>query len=337
VTGQPPTIFAADVIRVLGRLRCTDTETAEAAARLLGIAVPGPADASQDAHTASADPADLVQDGQPQRPGGTHASGSTMASTAGQLTEPSDWIPLRRRDTLAAIPGWWPGAGDEAGNAPREANEPRSGAAGPEEAAGGGLSPGVPPLFPVRASRVIIATAFAVTTEGDELDLDLIIASLARLEPLAELPRRMVRTNRRGVQVLLDLGPAMRPYLADLAALPAQLRRVLGPRVEVLRFARCPIAGVGPGLRPWDRYRPPAPGTPVLVVTDFGGGHPWAPPPAPPDEWAAFVAEVRRVGCRPLALVPGARRDADPALTRLMPVLPWDASTTVRDAVRASP
>ncbi len=197
-------------------------------------------------------------------------------------------------------------------------------------------SPGVPSLFSRRAARVIVSTALAVSSSDGDIDIDRIMASLARGEAFSDIPRMPVHTNRRGVQVLLDMSAAMQPFLPDLARLPAQLARVVGPRVQTLRFARCPTAGVGPGMRPWKPYRPPAAGTPVLLVTDLGSGYPWAPPPAPPHDWARFVAVVRRAGCRPLALVPGSERSVDPRLASLLPVLPWDNSTTVRHAIRVA-
>ncbi|MCK9900608.1 hypothetical protein CC117_20900 [Parafrankia colletiae] len=338
MTSRSPAVFAADVIRVLGRLRCEDAETVEAAARLLGLASPLPATTSSDRERTSAGAPDPIPEIELSRQPGSVRQDHPTASTAGAATEPSGWTRLLRQDTAADLPAWWPARRDGSVGSDGAGVDRADDTTGSRQAGTGvgRILPGVPPLFPARSSRVIIATVLAMLAEDGDLDLAPIVTALARLEPLTALPRRRVRTNRRGVQVLLDLAPAMRPYLPDLRALPEQLRRVLGPRVEVLRFAVCPISGAGPGMRPWGRYRPPAPGTPVLVVTDFGGGHPWAPPPAPPQEWAEFVTTVRRAGCRPLALVPGARRDIDPALTAQLPVLPWDESTTVHDAIRVS-
>jgi len=232
-------------------------------------------------------------------------------------------------DPLAdGIPDWLAGLDGGAEHALPDGGEPPGRPA--EDAAG----PGAPPLLDSRRMRAVIAAATAVPAASADIDVSAVVAALANGLPLADIPRRTVPAHRNGVQILLDTAPAMQPWFADLAALPDQFAAVLGPNVQVLRFAACPTRGAGPGLRPWGPYRPPAPATPVLIATDLGCGGPWSPRPAPAVEWAEFLRTVRAAGCRPLALVPGPPGRPDPDLAALVPVLPWDRSATARQALR---
>ena len=113
------------------------------------------------------------------------------------------------------------------------------------------------PLFAPLQHRGIVSAALATRVAEGPLDVGRILRDLAALRPLRRVPRRSVPTLRRGVQVLVDISPAMAPYAVDADALAAAVREVAGvPRTEVLssmraRRARC-TAGAGarrPGRR----------------------------------------------------------------------------------------
>jgi len=200
---------------------------------------------------------------------------------------------------------------------------PRAGAR--RGAATGTGTGSVPALLPRGTRRSFISESLAVTRWEGQIDVPTIVNRIARGQPLTALPRQPRRTNRLGVQLLLDVGPAMEPFLADVAALPEQIARVVGaPRLRILRFAGCPSRGAGARARPWPRYELPAAGTPVLIVTDFTQRSPWGPPPAPVVEWVSFLAQLRRAGARPLALVPSSPVGVDRRIATLLPVVAWD-------------
>src|SRR6202008_4057123 len=103
-----------------------------------------------------------------------------------------------------------------------------------------------------------------------------IIESVCRGERVRFIPRLSIPTLTRGVQLLIDRGENMQPFAADQTALLAFLVRVVGrDRTEVNYFEGSPLWGAGIGPKDeWSDYRPPASGTPVVLVTDLGIAQP---------------------------------------------------------------
>ena len=188
------------------------------------------------------------------------------------------------------------------------------------------------PLFEPRWARAILGGALATPGQGGEIDVERIIDGIAHALPVTAIPRSAAPTLARGVQVLIDLGEAMQPFAADQAAVHAAIVRVVGrDKTGTVRFAGCPVWNDGPGSAPErGAYRPPAPGTPILALTDLGigrpaGGHDWASA----HDWLAFAAVARRAGCPLVAFVPypPARYPAD--VRGPITIVQWDRSTTV--------
>jgi hypothetical protein len=142
----------------------------------------------------------------------------------------------------------------------------------------------------------------------------------------------------------VDLSESMLPFRADLVALVARVRRVLGDDgLSVLRFAESPMAraGAGPGRRPtWKRYEPPPTPRPVLVASDLGLTR---EPDSDLDldvvdaraDWLEFAQLVRRAGCPLVVLVPYPRSRVPRELRRAMTVVEWDRTTTAAGVARA--
>ncbi len=321
---RSPVVFGGDFWRACARLEIVDPATAAAVRSLLSGADGRPASVDPRSQTTRPEAAVIL---------GPDVPGSTGDAARGNVhgeSDPSHWRTVEGSAEHAVPMPAWLGPGDG-----RESEAPAPGWTGAATADGPTARAGPwAPLLPAARMRAVLGAATAARVPEGEVDVPAVVAAIGRGSALRTLPRQPVWTHRLGVQLLLDTAPAMQPWLLDLAGLARQLTAVAGPRVETLRFAACPLRGAGPGLRPWNHYRPPPPGTPVLVVTDLGGGGPWAPRPAPADEWARFVQVVRSAGCRPVALVPGPAGRADLELAMLLPILPWDWSTTVRLARR---
>ncbi|MCM2392550.1 hypothetical protein [Streptomyces albipurpureus] len=190
--------------------------------------------------------------------------------------------------------------------------------------------PHLPLLVPHWTSAILQAALAQKVAEGP-IDIDALIDSLAHGRPITRLPRRPVPTLRYGVQVLVDRGAGMQPFRRDQDHLVRQLRSIVGAElVEVGYFADLPQRGTGPGAR-WTRttYAPPASGKRILLLSDLGLGRPpYAPEQSEPSDWEDFVELVTRAGCQPIALSPYPP-DRWPAwMTRLLPLVSWDRSTT---------
>jgi hypothetical protein len=172
-------------------------------------------------------------------------------------------------------------------------------------------------------------------------DLERLVDMGARLEPIERVPRRSVPTLRRGAQVLVDLAVGLAPYRYDVEDVLLGARLLSADLIEVMSFSGCPTRGAGKGTRDdWSSWRPPARGTPVLLVSDLGiGGPPMDPNRASVAEWLAFSAVATRAGAPVIALVPFGRERWPVSLMRRMTMVEWDPGTSVaaiRRAVRTS-
>ncbi|HET6483875.1 MAG TPA: hypothetical protein VFG35_28060, partial [Actinoplanes sp.] len=184
-----------------------------------------------------------------------------------------------------------------------------------------------PSLLPPARQRAILA-ALCRTSGPGEIDVPEVVRRLARAEPLTRLPTTLVPTMRRGVQVLVDLGPGMQPFLDDQRQVLHALHRLIGREgLEVLRFAGTPLdePGAGPGpVWTWRPYRPPIDDRRVLVLSDLGGGPGHRDRGAVQDRWLRFAALFRH-GERPLvALVPVPAERLPAGLRAGLPMVTWD-------------
>lgn len=196
------------------------------------------------------------------------------------------------------------------------------------------------PLFPVRTSRAILSGALATPSSSGPLHLAKIIESLSRGELVRFIPWLSIPTLTRGVQLLIDRGEGMQPFAADQTALRAVLVRVVGrDRTEVLYFEGSPLWGAGIGPKDeWPDYRPPATGTPVVVLTDLGIARPLRSSGfAGASDWRQLTQVLGRAGCPLLALVPYPARRWPAELSKCMTILQWDRATTVSVVRRAVP
>lgn len=196
---------------------------------------------------------------------------------------------------------------------------------------GGGGSPPVEPLLVPRWTRGILHVLAATSREG-ELDVERLVERMGRAELLSRLPRRGWPTLRRGLRVLLDVGPGMMPFAADTRWLLERLREVVGPeRTWESVFVGGPWMGplsngMGVETAPWS---PPSAGTPVLVVGDLGASRRQFPLESGCEaDWLNFAQGVRRAGCPLIALTPGSAGRYPAALRRAMVLIPWDRRTT---------
>jgi hypothetical protein len=160
---------------------------------------------------------------------------------------------------------------------------------------------------------------------------------LAATLRVSTVPLRHVPTLRFGVQILVDGGDGMAPFAADQDHVVRQVRDLVGAeRTEVRYFANAPLRGVGYGpVWTWTDYRPPAPGTPVLVLSDIGLGGWWLDPArAERSEWEEFARVIVGHGCELIALVPYPAARWPAWLTRRFAVATWDRRLTAGRAQR---
>ena len=195
------------------------------------------------------------------------------------------------------------------------------------------------PLFDARWTRAIVGAICATRSQDGPIDMEALVERIARSEAIAELPRERVVTVRRGVQLLIDHGQSMMPFMRDVEQITERIVEVTGvDRTQVWRFSGFPEDGAGPGgPSTWQRpYPPPPAGTPVVVISDLGAARGAAARDgASRDAWLTFGAKLTRSGCPAIALVPlPAERLA--TLSAGFRILSWDRSTAVSQARRAA-
>jgi hypothetical protein len=197
-------------------------------------------------------------------------------------------------------------------------------------------APPYQPLLQPRQAPALLATLCATARPTGRIDIGVAVGWLARRRPMRRLPRRDRPTLARGVQVLADAGDGLKPFARDREEIMATLGRLIGEGLVAGGwFLDDPVHGVGFGgdLLP---YEPPAPGTPVLLLTDLGIGGGTARRRWPRREHLLTLAsDLAARGSPVSALVPYPPDRWPAGLNRGIGLVFWDRSTNVSDVRRA--
>jgi hypothetical protein len=301
------TLFLGDLATALERLDPTDAAVERRIAELLGLPVWQPPEATPqpppppeaDTQIAAPPPVDAHE-----------AAVAFIPSRIASLGPRGKAPPLQ----LAASRTLPPASGSEC-------DEPR---------------PPLEPLLAPLSTRTILTAALSTPVSGD-IDVRRAIERVARRMPLDRLPLRTRLSMRRGIQLLHDKSSGMMPFLRDQASFSASVIRVVGrARVATGAFIGSPLRGLTRGLRGVRPYAFPAPGTPVVLLTDLGIAEPEAlDNAAGTGEWLRFAEAARQAGCPVIAFVPYPARRWPAPLRRVMTILQWDRPLTAGRARRA--
>jgi hypothetical protein len=189
------------------------------------------------------------------------------------------------------------------------------------------------PLYRPQKTRALLSTALATRREEGDIDIERVIDCVSRQRPLTFLPRLPVSTLRFGIQLLVDRGSGMAPFYEDQDILQRALLAVVGrDRVETLYFDDCPRRACGSGSRrTWSKqYKPPAAGTPAVLLSDLGIARKrQSGTGASVEEWQQFALLVCDANCPVIAIVPYGEARWPRQLRRLIAMVPWDRSTSV--------
>ena len=159
------------------------------------------------------------------------------------------------------------------------------------------------------------------------LDIPRLVERLARGQVLRQVPQVTRQGWAGACQVIIDYAEPLLPFWADYNDLHPRLRRLRGMQGLTLVAAldgdpegRCEVY-TSQGWRPCDYMRAPAPGTPVLLLSDLGcldGSTARRQP------WRRLGQRLQRLGCQAVALMPCPPRYWDADLTRLFVPVCWD-------------
>ncbi|MEU0935503.1 hypothetical protein [Embleya sp. NPDC005971] len=324
-------VHLGDLVRAIVALEVTDVAAAAEIARMLGP-------------TGAADPRE-----------GTDVAAQPAAEADDDVPDPADLDEPPAMDPGTPAPP--PGEADGACSVLTLRGPTRGGAGvggavdsdGPAEADAVGvrrlLDPGAgeEPTQPPWAVRWAPGVMFAVASTdvlGRVLDERALVRAVVDGAPVRRLPFRPRPTTRLGLQLLLDGGESMLPFGADQRWLRDLADAVVGRgRVEVLRFQGTPWRGVR-AMRRHGRvgYRAPAPGTPVVVVSDLGLRRlPFSGAAAAGvAEWRDWLDAVHRAGCPVVCLTPYEAGAHPWTLRRRVALVSLDRRTSIRAAWRES-
>ncbi|MCL4205482.1 MAG: hypothetical protein KJ000_23615 [Pirellulaceae bacterium] len=198
--------------------------------------------------------------------------------------------------------------------------------------------PRVPSLFQPQWTRALLEAALGTTSPRGDVDVEAVVEILSRRGVVSSLPRLPVTELSRGVQLLCDTGDSMQPFLHDVWSTVQAIERLLVPElIDILVFNGTPLAGVGTvGDCPLGQYRLPRPGTPVVVLSDFGAG--WRPPLSafgPVEDWLRFAETLKRGGCPLLGFCPYESARIPRKLRGVLVIIPWDRHTTTAQVLRS--
>jgi len=197
------------------------------------------------------------------------------------------------------------------------------------------------PLFMPSWTRSILGLSLATAGEHGPLDIHRVVERLSRGQAIARLPRRIVPTLRKGVQVLVDRGAGMTPFIRDADALVREIVLVAGSETPVLHFRGLPSNPDGVADLQRKRmlpYEVPPAGVPVALITDFGiGVDPFDTDRPTARDWVEFLQSVRRTDSPLIAFVPYPRHRVPRSIAPMVTIIEWDRRTTltrIRAAIR---
>jgi hypothetical protein len=191
-----------------------------------------------------------------------------------------------------------------------------------------GPVPASPPLLSPLAARFIVNELVSTLRFGPEPDVDRLVTVLAGGDIPDPLPLQEHRTLARGVQVLVDRGEGMEPFAGDQTDLQRLLSLLVGTALMDVR----PIHEVPDEADPSVPWAPPPPGTPVLVLTDFGlSGRADRDPATLLSAWRRTAMLLASRGSSLIALVPYPK-ERWPAVGDAIRLVVWDRETTAAGA-----
>jgi hypothetical protein len=187
------------------------------------------------------------------------------------------------------------------------------------------------PLFDERWARELLTTLLQTEVPDAPPDEAAAVDLIARGRPLDPVPRLVRLSLRRGAQILVDVGDAMEPFAHDTWDLVSQVERLVGAgNLSTLTFWDAPLRGIGPKL---ERYVPPHPGRPVLVLSDVGiGGQPLRLERSQPGEWLRLRALLHTRGSPLIVFVPYRQARWPLALRQRLVLVEWDRTMTAARA-----
>lgn len=180
-----------------------------------------------------------------------------------------------------------------------------------------------------RSQQRAVATLLAGRAVPGDIDLVETVRRAASRQSLLPVPRRLRWSTNLGMQLHVDMGPALDPFRNDIEQLHDALATIASPHGVVERGFEgdpreitWPPRLVGHGARRSLGGCLPPPGTPVLVVTDLGIAVPRAGSAPGPRALLDHHRLLDQAGCTVRYLVPYPP-ERWPVPLRGLPIVEW--------------
>lgn len=185
------------------------------------------------------------------------------------------------------------------------------------------VAPPVEPLFAPKHTSTLLASVARVPMPEGDIDIASLVRMLAQRRLPRVLPRGLQPTTRFGLEVLVDVSPAMAPYRSDVRLVLRGLTRVTNIPITRHDFEGAPqYERHRRGRAPFVLRSSPQP---LIVLSELGVGE----QQSAAGLWLEFLATARRLKRRVYVLSPWERDDLDPRLADTIPLLRWDRSTNL--------
>jgi formylglycine-generating enzyme required for sulfatase activity len=202
------------------------------------------------------------------------------------------------------------------------------------------------PLLPWSRMWPFIFGVLGCYCDTRSINIDRAVEQAARAEPMSRLPFQQRLSRARGCQVILDMDEYLLPFWDDQAGLKQKIEKLRGGSgLEVLVFENGPeglCRRWGKELEELKPYRLPAPGSPILIISDLGclsknlnqkflqggpGGTVFSkrvPLGRRRQSWMRFGKRLNRAGFLPTVLTLCPSRYWDTEMTRYWRLVCWD-------------
>jgi hypothetical protein len=196
-------------------------------------------------------------------------------------------------------------------------------------------TPGVATLYPLyrrKWGRAIASSLFSIQSPAAEIDMPEVIARIARLQPLDSLPRLRHPVIAPEIQILLDVGPSMEPYIKDQTHFVREAARVAGrDRISVHTFTGHPDWGIDAARTGEPApYSTPSLETVIVILSDIGMGRTGnVLYQADTRDWIQFSKRLARHHCHLVLCTPYPPDRWPAGLSREVDIVQWDREVTV--------
>jgi formylglycine-generating enzyme required for sulfatase activity len=171
------------------------------------------------------------------------------------------------------------------------------------------LPPAPHPLCPWSRMWPFQRSALGAVQDYGEVDIHQAVRLAAEMRPMRRLPRVLRRGWARRCLFIVETDTRLLPFWQDMRRLYSNLLKLRGAGgLDLLLFEQGPF---GPMRRPGKKasllssFKPPGPGTPILIISDLGlferADH-------VTKSWLRFGKKLNRAGFFPVVLTPAPRR-----------------------------